>query len=362
MSGTAIGRCAEETQSVSEGRFGSAGPKWYAGIRAAFHRVRVGSAALHRVRIGRAALVASAICVATAPSPSWAADWTDASGNEYTALKYIKSNGTGKSYGPWITLTGIEEDCTCTDMVKVRFRPTSSGTQGIWCSRMSTSQNFSAFYLSGKIAFYRYNGSYVSHNTVPTVNDDCTIVANYGTREFIVNGISQTLLGLSDSPFDVGTIVLFATYTEGSPTETKKNRGSFYLYYFQIYSSDGTTLRHNLMPAQNADGLAGLYDTVGRKFYSPGGPTGYTTFDTDPYGSGDRAGKKWTGAGSDNLMSNGDNWEGGTAPSAGDDLDFTIAVPNAPINADTGKSISARAICPRSPVRSPRTAFTNKRN
>ena len=290
-----------------------------------------GRDALRRVRIGSAALVAAAIGVA-AFLPARAADWTDASGNEYTALKSVKCDD---STGTWLVLTNVT--ALCTDTVKMKFKPTtSSGNQGIWCSRATSLQNFSAFYLSGKIAFYRYNGSYVSHNTVPTVNDDCTIVANYGTREFIVNGISQTLLGLSDSPFDVGTIVLFATYTEGSPTGTKKNRGSFYLYYFQIYSSDGTTLRHNLMPAQNADGLAGLYDTVGRKFYSPGGPTGYTTFDTDPYGSGDRAGKKWTGAGSDNLMSNGDNWEGGTAPSAGDDLDFTIAVPNAPINADTG--------------------------
>ena len=47
-----IGRCAEETQSVSKGRFGSAEPKWCASIRAA--------------------LAAAAVCVATAPSPSWA--------------------------------------------------------------------------------------------------------------------------------------------------------------------------------------------------------------------------------------------------------------------------------------------------
>ena len=42
-----IERCAEETQSVSKGRFGSAEPKWCASIRAA--------------------LVAAAGCVATYP-------------------------------------------------------------------------------------------------------------------------------------------------------------------------------------------------------------------------------------------------------------------------------------------------------
>ncbi len=47
-----IGRCAEETQSVSKGRFGSAEPKWCASIRVA--------------------LVAAAACVATAPTPSFA--------------------------------------------------------------------------------------------------------------------------------------------------------------------------------------------------------------------------------------------------------------------------------------------------
>ena len=49
-----IGRCAEEMQSVSKGRFGNAEPKRCASIRAA--------------------LVAVALCVATAPSPSFAAN------------------------------------------------------------------------------------------------------------------------------------------------------------------------------------------------------------------------------------------------------------------------------------------------
>jgi len=311
MSGAAIGRCAEETRSVSEGRFGSAEPKWCASIRAA--------------------LVAAAICVA-AFSPSWAADWTDASGNEYTALKSVKCDD---STGTWLVLTNIT--ALCTDTVKMKFKPTtSSGNQGIWCSRTTASQNFSAFYLSGKIAFYRYNSTQAYHDTVPTVNDDCTIVANYETREFIVNGTSQTLSGLSDSTFDVGPIMLFGTFKSGTPKYDNgaSNKAHFYFYYMQICSSDGT-IRHNLMPAKNSSGLAGLYDTVTGSFFTPGNSNA-NPFTTDEYGSDDRKGKKWTGAGSDNLMSNGANWEGGTAPSAGDDLDFTIAVPNAPINADTG--------------------------
>ena len=86
------------------------------------------------------------------------------------------------------------------------------------------------------------------------------------------------------------------------------------------------------MPAVDANSTTGLYDTVNRKFYAKATNSG--NFDAAEWGT-DRAGKKWTGAGADNLISNGDNWEGGVAPVEGDDLDFTIAVPNAPINADT---------------------------
>ena len=38
----------------------------------------------------------AAICLAL---PSFAADWTDANGNQYTALKSIKGNGSGATGG-----------------------------------------------------------------------------------------------------------------------------------------------------------------------------------------------------------------------------------------------------------------------
>ena len=57
----------------------------------------IGIAALRRISTGRVALVAAAICVATAPSPSFAADWTDANDPTvtYTALKSINGGGSG---------------------------------------------------------------------------------------------------------------------------------------------------------------------------------------------------------------------------------------------------------------------------
>ena len=76
--------------------------------------------------------------------PSFASDWTDAAGNEYTALKYLKGNATGSSYGgPWLVLTNIT--VSCTDIIKMKFNvPAGENgwSQGLWCSRKSTTQYF----------------------------------------------------------------------------------------------------------------------------------------------------------------------------------------------------------------------------
>lgn len=66
-----------------------------------FKFLEIGRAALRRVRIGRAALVAAAVCVATAPLPSWAGE---------DVLYYNTAGGTA-NYGPetHIDKTGSEQ-------------------------------------------------------------------------------------------------------------------------------------------------------------------------------------------------------------------------------------------------------------
>lgn len=283
---------------------------------------------------------AAAIALATA-LPSLAADWTDASGNEYTALKYVKGNATngGRSDGPWMVLTNITAQCT--DTVKMKFKLVNTFTQGLWCSRTNATSHFSAFYSvssNKKISFYRKNGTAVAHSKELNADDECTVIADYNARKFTVNGETETLSVGTDS-YDVGPIMLFGTYSTGtdatySTAASASNRGSYYLYYFQIYSSTGT-LRHNLLPATNMTAqTVGLFDTVTRTFYTPD-YSSYPNykFSTAEWGS-DRAGKKWLGAGDGVSMSDDDNWEGGAAPVAGDDLDFTIAVPFSDIDAD----------------------------
>ena len=295
---------------------------------------------------------ALALCLAL---PSFAADWTDANGNQYTALKSIKGNGSGSAGGPRI-ITDIHP--AGTDTVKLRFMPTTvSGYDCLFCTRNSGSgavNTFSGFRTSSKIRIDRYHTT--RHTTCLTTllsaNTDYALVADFNKGDVVggeedsavsINGVWQVLSpgGRTDGKLgDVaytpaGPLMLFASHTAGSELSESSpydNSGSYYLYYFQLYSSTGA-LKHNLMPAQDANGVAGLYDTVGRKFYGPVGPSGYDAFTADAR-TVDGAGVKWTGLGGDNRMSTGANWEGGVAPAAGQDIDFTRAVPLVEINAD----------------------------
>ena len=270
--------------------------------------------------------------------PSFAADWTDANGNEYTALKYIKGGATANTTGgPWI-ITDITP--VCTNTVKMKFRlANATWGQALWCARKSYSSSFTALFMQDSSASgrpYVIGCARISKtaygNTKPDTANDCTVVADYNTYKFTVNGTEQSAT-MDSGVFTVGgPLMLFATHSESSgiPTagSTTANRGSYKLYYFQLYLPDGT-LTHNLMPAQNASGTTGLYDTVGRKFYGPTGGT-FTTAARTTVG----AGVKWTGLGDGVSMSDGGNWEGGRAPESNQDLDFTLAPPLASINAD----------------------------
>lgn len=282
-----------------------------------------------------AAVFAAIVCMAL---PSFAADWTDASGNEYTALKYIRGTATGSNTGGGWIVTEIQP--VSNDVVKMRFKLTETRTQSLWCSRgkATTTATFTGFYINSIIRCDRNGSTSASGQTSPsTSGDDCAVVADYGTCKFRVNGTIQdaTMAGGSYTPGS--KLMLFASHIKGSTLSASiaandvSNRGSYYLYYFQLCSSTGE-LKHNLMPAKNmTSNVVGLYDTVTSNFYAKATNSG--DFIAAEWGS-DRAGKKWTGAGDGVSMSDDDNWEGGAAPVAGDDIDFTIAVPNAAIDAD----------------------------
>ena len=282
-------------------------------------------------------------------SSAWAADWTDKDDPNvtYTALKYIKGKATAQTTGGGWFVLPIKPNGT--DIVKMRFKlATTEWTQFLWCNRAGSSlakyPKFGAYFsVAGYVQCQRNTGN-TAGNTNPGTGE-CSIEVNYNTLKFYVNGTEQSN-SLVTGEFDplAANTMLFASniqtsksnttnyqITDNIPASNVSNRGSYYLYDFQIYDS-ATNLTHNIVPAmRDTDSVTGLYDTATGTFYTKAANSG--EFDAEEWGA-DRAGKKWTGLGGDNKMSTGANWEGGVAPQAGDDIDFTIAVPFAAIEAD----------------------------
>ncbi|MBR2920700.1 MAG: hypothetical protein IKC27_05040 [Kiritimatiellae bacterium] len=281
-------------------------------------------------------------------SGAWAADWIDKDDPNvtYTALKYIKGKATAQATGGGWFVLPIKPNGT--DIVKMRFKlATTAWTQFLWCNRAGSSlakyPKFGAYFSAGGNIQCQRNTGNTASNTNPGTGE-CSIEVNYNTLKFYVNGTEQSdslVSGSFDPP--AANTMLFASNIQVSgntanyiiadtiPAKNVSNRGSYYLYDFQIYDS-ATNLTHNIVPAmRDTDSVTGLYDTATGTFYTKAKNSG--EFDTEEWGA-DRAGKKWTGLGGDNKMSTGANWEGGVAPQAGDDIDFTIAVPFAAIEAD----------------------------
>ena len=280
-----------------------------------------------------------------------AADWTDANNVTYTALKSINGGGLG-----YIAMEDIVPSGK--DTVKFKYKPsTVTGNECIYCSRYANGNymksQFCGFRISSAFrvdshSHYKsdnttYMRQYTCNTTKPlTAGTEYTLSADYYNAAVTINGTSQTLSGdmvkSSSEDYTPGSIlVLLASHTSSSANATSaatltgiSNLATGDLYYFQLWSYDGT-LSHNFMPAKcDSDSAVGLYDTVTGKFYpaTEGSLTGAT------YDASERAGKKWTGLGGDNKMSTGANWEGGVAPQAGDSLDFTLAAPFAALVAD----------------------------
>ena len=291
-----------------------------------------------------AAVFAAIVCMAL---PSFAADWTDANDVTYTALKYIKGKATNATTGGGWFVLPIKPNGT--DIVKMRFQlATTAWTQFLWCNRAGSSSSsypkFGAYFdAAGYVQCQRNTGN-TAGNTNPGTGE-CSIEVNYNTLKFYVNGTEQssslvsggftppaanTMLFASNKQVSKGSTVDYVI-ADTIPASSVLNRGSYYLYDFQIYDS-ATNLTHNIVPAMRDTGsVTGLYDTVTRTFYTKATNSG--DFDAEEWGT-DRAGKKWTGLGGDNKMSNAANWANNDMPEAGDDIDFTIAVPNAEIDAN----------------------------
>ena len=288
-----------------------------------------------------AAVFAAIVCMAL---PSFAADWTDANNATYTALKSINGGGNGTTAGGFIitdiTLAG-------TEIVKFKVKtPAAVSANGcVYCARSFTkgkkwtldATQFTGFRLGANFRIDRMGTQTKLTDVTCTPTTEYSVSADYTTGAVTVNnaGQSQDLGTVSYPPG--GKLSIFASYSDiaapASPTASS-SWGNYLpddLYYLQLWNADGETLKHDFRPAVcDSNSVTGLYDTVTGTFY----PATTGKFTGTAYRANEHGGKKWTGLGGDNKMSNAANWANNDMPEAGDDIDFTIAVPNAEIDAN----------------------------
>ncbi len=296
-----------------------------------------------KARLFASATAAACIALATgATLTARAADWTGADGNGYTALESIK--GDGSAY----VVTDIVP--TLTDVVKMRFKTPNADFKGetLFCSRKAwKSKSFVAAFGNdtnkrpNKLRIDRGNAEERFTASALAKNTEYLMSVNYGDGSkdgtVTLNGSAAPLEGALDPTTDSPAYgLVFFALNNAQTTLVPGYYGKHYMHWFELYDSSGK-LKNCLMPAKSdSDSAAGLYDTRTGVFY-PG--TGTGAFETAARtASATGQGVKWTGRGDGSSMSDGANWEGGSVPEDGDDLDFTLAPPLAEIDADISGS------------------------
>ena len=181
--------------------------------------------------------------------------------NGYTEVQYIESTGT-----QWIN-TG--------------FKPNQNTRVKMDCNVIGFNSS-DAFLFGARIA---------SGNTA-----FCLAADDENTRWFALDGnatqnptgtctgkhsidFNQNVLTLDGKNFTFAkttfqssyNLLLFATVTNGN---VDSQRGKMAVYSCQIY--DNGNLIRNYIPCKNADGMVGLYDLIGKKFYGNSGSGNFT--------------------------------------------------------------------------------------
>ena len=200
----------------------------------------------------------------------------------YTQLPYLKANANVQ------VKTGYTP--AATDKIVMTWCPTQiSKTEALWCARSgTTAAAFTAFAYGGnKVGIIINSTSYTdtSSPTTFTENKRDLLVA-YTKYTAIADGNAKTLVVTNAftgaevvnaswtvaNNFTVGSqLCLFASH--GSNINSPGNWSSHFLYSFKVYDASGV-LKLDLVPAKNASGTVGLYDTVGGSFLTKSNGTG----------------------------------------------------------------------------------------
>ncbi len=230
-----------------------------------FKLLRTGRARVLTRRIGRAALVAAAICAAMPAA-------ADGLPEGYTRLPYIKANKNVQ------VKTGYTPNAT--DKIVMTWCPSQADSiETLWCARSGlTAYSFTVFAYAGKQIGINYNNVSLGDGAVPasfTVNRRDNLAA-YAKYTIVADGNAKTLAVTNAftgaevvniswtvaNDFTAGSqLCLFASHKSSAAT-ANGNYSSHFLYSFKVYDAAGN-LKLDLVPAKDASGVVGLYDTVG---------------------------------------------------------------------------------------------------
>lgn len=189
---------------------------------------------------------------------------------DYERLEYVETTASGGEYVD----TGYKPSPTDRVETKVRFTGDTSGNQGIFCSRKTNQYNvFECMLASSYMRFDHYDSQTATPNIYHQTSSgkteissgiDYEIVMDGNTKYFSLNGVvSTSTLSLTMNSATVTNFFLFTFGNNGASTGPAK---SCRMYWFRVYSADGT-LACSLLPVRRkADGTAGFLDHVNGRF------------------------------------------------------------------------------------------------
>lgn len=179
----------------------------------------------------------------------------------YTEVEYIQSDsdcriylGSESGYGPGATRLML-------DIMPISH---SGGSDFIFCDRNQNGYYFNAFTKDISALSYRLGSSGILTKDISIYGNRITIDYNARTKTFKVGdtaiSVDQYKAGWIGSGMN-----LFAYSTVSKSVAAKLYSAKMYRYNSSTYAM---TLKFDLVPCINPSGIIGLYDLVGKYFYS----------------------------------------------------------------------------------------------
>lgn len=205
--------------------------------------------------------------------------------SEYQEVEYIESTGTQKID------TGEIRDTANTYRYKGSFNYSNITTRQLHGAQGS-------FYIGVVGGYYQTGQGGTSHSTIEAVADtfvdfDITFDTTSGKATYTINGTSaNNNCSFSNTP-SYAHIFIFSLNDNTLPSSCKVS-------HFELYKN-GILIRNYIPCYRKSDNVIGMYDTVGRNFYTNAG--------TGTFLKGNDVGNDVTLSNEDKLWNNNGTWQ-----------------------------------------------------